>query len=125
MAGINGFGFQGYYSARIQGPCSIYFLLGEKGLRNIGTYIQVYSLPIAGFNDAHASFIAYYSTNYNAIEHSQVTSLDGSSYDIEDFDYNGITYRAIRISIGVSSTSSRFYVHGNSSLGINNLLVKI
>ena len=125
MAGLNGFGFSERKQVTVKGNNDVaYFLLGKKGDRSKGTYIQVYSIPNKGFNDIPVAFIAYYSTDYNSIEISSVTSLTGNSYTIEDVEYEGVTYRAIPVFIGDISRQSIFHIYGSSHLGLDNILVR-
>ena len=125
VAGLNGFGFSERKQVTVKGSNDVaYFLLGKKGEKSKGTYIQVYSVPYTGFNDIPVAFIAYYSTSYNSREISSVTSLTGNSYTIEDVEYEGVTYRAIPVSTGASSNQSLFHIYGSSYLGLDNILVR-
>ena len=70
---------------------------------------------LGGANDLYQAFIAYSSSNYSGVEHTTITPLDGTSYSVEDYVYNGETYRSISLTTS-GGTQTNVLVYGASKL---------
>ena len=92
-------------------------ILSSRGSVQTAFYI-VYSITSKGFNDPHVAFIVYLTNSFDGSETANITPLDGKTYKVEDIDYNGVSYRGIKVS-GITADKTATYIAiGYSTLNI-------
>ena len=87
-----------------------HILLQEKGKGYETSFYIVFNITSVQANDIHKAFIAFSTSNYTGVEHTHITPLDGNTYSVEDYTYNGKVYRSIKLtSSGGESSTLRVY----------------
>lgn len=99
-----------------------HLLIANTESNSTSSFYIVVSMTKAGANDLRSCFIVYSTTNFNKVITTTITPLDGRTYEVIDYTYNGVVYKALDVSDSGSNRGT-LYVYGLKGSGIDNVII--